>query len=381
MSISTQPTPHGGTLVVLKPTNKTVSRNSVRYKLTPRQYADLEMISIGAYSPLQTFMGKEDYFSVIESTTLSNGTLWSIPIVFQLQNGEVPNNATSLELFDSFDNHIATLAIGERFKLDLELEAHKVYGTDSLEHPGVKALYAGGNEAVTGPLEIHEILRGYDGKEYITPSQTRTLFAQKGWRTVAAFQTRNPVHRAHEYLHKVALELVDGLFLNPLVGQTKSDDVPVNARMAAYKVLLEKYYPEDRVVLGVYPAAMRYAGPKEAILHALSRKNYGCSHFIVGRDHAGVGNYYGTYASQEIFETIPGDHLGIEILKFEHSFYCSRCEQVASKRTCPHPTDAHIALSGTKVRELLSAGANLPSQFSRPEVAEILRGAYAGQSN
>lgn len=378
MSTLNQPTPHGGALVLLNPAQKTSSPHSIRYRLTPRQYADLEMISIGAYSPLQTFMGKDDYFSVIESTALANGILWSIPIVFQLQSGEVPINTTSLELVDLSDNHIATLEIGERFKLDLELEALKVYGTDSLDHPGIKALYAGGTEAVTGSLKIHETLRGYDGKEYITPSETRALFAQREWHTVAAFQTRNPVHRAHEYLHKVALELVDGLFLNPLVGQTKSDDVPVDARMAAYKVLLEKYYPNDRVLLGVYPAAMRYAGPREAILHALSRKNYGCTHFIVGRDHAGVGNYYGTYASQEIFETIPRDQLGIEILKFEHSFYCSSCEQVASKRTCPHPTDAHIALSGTKVRELLSSGANLPSQFSRPEVAEILRSAYAG---
>lgn len=380
MQSSYQPVPHGGRLVTLEPTEKSKTINSIRYRLTKRQYADLEMIAIGAYSPLETFLGKEDYLSVIESSSLSDGTLWSIPIVFQLHDDEVGSGVQALELFDSNDNHIATLVITERFRMDLQLEAIKIYGTDSLEHPGVKSLYSAGNIAVTGPLQIHEILRGYDDNEYTTPSETRTLFTQRGWRTVAAFQTRNPVHRAHEYLHKVALELVDGLFLNPLVGQTKSDDVPVAARMAAYKVLLEKYYPQDRVLLGVYPAAMRYAGPKEAILHAISRKNYGCSHFIVGRDHAGVGNYYGTYASQEIFDTIPKEKLGIEILKFEHSFYCSRCEQVASRRTCPHPTDAHIALSGTKVRELLTTGAKLPSQFSRPEVAEVLRKAYSERS-
>lgn len=377
MSSNELPLPHGGELVRLRPASMVTSRKLQPYRLTPRQCADLEMISIGAYSPLRTFMGHDDYLSVIENTSLADGTLWPIPVVFQVQRGQISPNTAGLALIAENGAHVASLTIEEQFQLNLELEATKIYQTTSLEHPGVKALYAGGEIGISGELTLHQDLQGYQGLEHTTPTQTREIFTERKWRTIAAFQTRNPVHRAHEYLHKVALELVDGLFLNPLVGQTKGDDVPVPARMEAYKVLLEKYYPKDRVFLGVYPAAMRYAGPKEAILHAISRKNYGCTHFIVGRDHAGVGNFYGTYAAQEIFETIDKSQLGIEILKFEHSFYCSRCEQVASKRTCPHGPDFHIALSGTKVRELLSTGANLPPQFSRPEVAEVLREAYA----
>lgn len=367
--------PHGGVLTVLVPEKNDRANSGISLELTPRQFADLEMISIGAYSPLRTYMGQSDYLSVIESMHLTDGTLWSIPIVFQVHANQIDSNAKALFLTKN-GSHVATLKIEERFRLELELEAAKVYGTTSQAHPGVEILYSGGQTGISGELTIHTELRGYEGVEYVTPSLTRVLFHQNDWKTVAAFQTRNPVHRAHEYLHKVALEIVDGLFLNPLVGQTKGDDIPVDTRMAAYRVLLEKYYPKDRVLLGVYPAAMRYAGPKEAILHAISRKNYGCTHFIVGRDHAGVGNYYGTYAAQEIFDTLPVGELGIEILKFEHSFYCADCEQVASKRTCPHGPESHVALSGTKVRELLSNGENLPPQFSRPEVAEVLRRAY-----
>lgn len=376
MSKDALPLPHGGSLQIHQLTFPSDSPRSRQHELTPRQYADLEMIATGAYSPLDTFMGEDDYRAVIDSMHLSDGTLWSIPIVFQVHADTLEPSVDSLKL-TSNGIHLATLGITERFVLDLEAEAKTVYGTTSLEHPGVKTLFSGGEIAVSGKLSLHGWPQGYLGREYLTPSQTRKIFSDLGWKTVAAFQTRNPIHRAHEYLHKIALEMVDGLFLNPLVGQTKNDDVPVGTRMDAYKVLLENYYPADRALLGVYPAAMRYAGPREAILHALSRKNYGCTHFIVGRDHAGVGNFYGTYASQEIFELLDPTELGIKIIKFEHSFYCSRCEQVASKRTCPHGSDSHVALSGTKVRELLSSGETLPSQFSRPEVAEVLRSAYA----
>ncbi len=367
--------PHGGTLKGLSIVPRQKRSRAVSLELTPRQYADLEMIAIGAYSPLETFMGKSDYFSVIESMHLTDGTLWPIPIVFQFLSGQIDPTARYLELTHDL-NHVATLEIDEIFKLDLELEASKIYATASQDHPGVKILYSGGDRALTGMLSLHETIRGYEGPEYLTPVQTRKAFADRNWKSVAAFQTRNPVHRAHEYLHKIALEVVDGLYLNPLVGQTKSDDVPVPARMEAYSVLLERYYPSDRTLLGVYPAAMRYAGPKEAILHAISRKNYGCTHFIVGRDHAGVGNYYSTYAAQEIFDTLPQGELDIHILKFEHSFFCSVCRQVASKRTCPHGPEFHVSLSGTKVRELLANGEGLPPEFSRPEVAEVLRRAY-----
>ncbi len=367
--------PHGGTLKELSVVPRLKRARTIHWELTPRQYADLEMIAIGAYSPLDTFMGKLDYFSVIESMHLTDGTLWPIPIVFQFRSEQIDHSVKCLELTHDFE-HVATLEIGEIFKLDLDLEASTIYGTTSSDHPGVKLLYSGGDMAVTGTLSLHENILGYDGPENLTPAQTRKVFGERKWKSVAAFQTRNPVHRAHEYLHKIALELVDGLFLNPLIGQTKSDDVPVLTRMAAYTVLLERYYPSDRTLLGVYPAAMRYAGPKEAILHAISRKNYGCTHFIVGRDHAGVGNYYSTYAAQEIFDTIAPGELDIHILKFEHSFYCSICLQVASKRTCPHGPEFHLSLSGTKVRELLINGEDLPPEFSRPEVAEVLSRAY-----
>jgi len=367
--------PHGGTLKQLHLTQPQSKSRGAGVELTPRHYADLEMISIGAYSPLETFMGKRDYDSVIDTLHLADGTLWPIPIVFQVHSNQIGKSDRVLELTRA-KVHIATLLIDERFGLDLEREALKVYGTTSSTHPGVKLLYSSGDVAVTGELQLHRSLSGYVGPEYLTPSDTRRIFRERTWRSVAAFQTRNPVHRAHEYIHKIALEIVDGLFLNPLVGQTKNDDVPVPTRMAAYSVLLDKYYPPDRTLLGVYPAAMRYAGPKEAILHAISRKNYGCTHFIVGRDHAGVDNFYSTYAAQEIFDTVSSTELDIRILKFEHSFYCSVCDQVASIRTCPHGPESHISLSGTKVREMLADGLDLPPQFSRPEVAAVLRRAY-----
>ncbi|NNN19029.1 MAG: sulfate adenylyltransferase [Acidimicrobiaceae bacterium] len=375
MAIEDLISPHGGKLkqkVIVEPDQ---TSGSVSLELTPRQFADLEMISIGAYSPLETFMNKSDYYSVIESMHLADGTLWPIPITFQIHSSQIDTTTTTIHLTRNFA-HVATLEVDEVYKLDHELEASHIYGTTSVEHPGVKLLFSGGDLAVTGELMVHIVSGAYEGPEYLTPADTRGIFRGRNWKSVAAFQTRNPVHRAHEYLHKIALEIVDGLFLNPLVGQTKLDDVPVPVRMAAYSVLLEKYYPQNRTILGVYPAAMRYAGPQEAILHAISRKNYGCTHFIVGRDHAGVGNYYSTYAAQEIFETIVPEELGISILKFEHSYYCSVCCQVASKRTCPHGPESHISLSGTRVRELLANGEDLPPEFSRPEVAAILRLAY-----
>lgn len=374
---STLPPPHGGRLHRL---NFTPAQHSVQscqdIELTPRQRADLEMITTGAYSPLSTFMGSADWRSTVEEMRLTSGELWPIPITFQLPPGTLKPTTKRVRLLVE-GTAIATIELSEVYEVDLEHEAASVYGTISEEHPGVSALYRCGSQAITGEITLHHTPRHYVGAEYLTPQEARHGFEERGWRTVVAFQTRNPVHRAHEYLHKVALEMIDGLFLNPLVGETKSDDVPAHTRMEAYRVLLHNYYPTERVILGVYPAAMRYAGPKEAVLHALSRKNYGCTHFIVGRDHAGVGNYYGTYAAQEIFNTIDPNELGISIIKFEHSFFCKRCEQVVSKRTCPHDSSHHLILSGTKVRELLSRGEPLPSQFSRPEVAEVLSRAYS----
>lgn len=371
------PAPHGGRLHRLNFTPASQKMLSCQdIDLTPRQRADLEMITTGAYSPLSSFMGSADWRSTIEEMRLTSGELWPIPITFQLPLGTVKPSTKRLRLLVE-GTVIATIELSEVFEVDLEHEASGVYGTVSSEHPGVSALYRCGAQAITGEIILHSAPRHYVGAEYLTPQEARHGFEERGWRTVVAFQTRNPVHRAHEYLHKVALEMIDGLFLNPLVGETKGDDVPAHTRMEAYRVLLRNYYPSERVILGVYPAAMRYAGPKEAVLHALSRKNYGCTHFIVGRDHAGVGNYYGTYAAQEVFDTIDPNQLGISIIRFEHSFFCKRCEQVVSKRTCPHDSSHHLVLSGTKVRELLSKGEPLPPQFSRPEVAEVLSKAYA----
>jgi sulfate adenylyltransferase len=371
------PAPHGGELINLSIEAAKEYAHAIDLEMTPKTRADLEMIAIGAYSPLRTFVDEENYHSILEQGHLASGELWPIPITLAVS--EAPPSGTEAIRLLRDGTHAATIEVPEVFPLDIEREAAVVYGTTDPAHPGVASLRKGGEFAVTGRLLIHTDPRSYLGPEYLTPAQSREYFASKGWKTVVAFQTRNPVHRAHEYLHKVALELIDGLFLNPLVGETKSDDVPADVRMDAYRALLEHYYPGDRVLLGVYPAAMRYAGPKEAILHAISRKNYGCTHFIVGRDHAGVGSYYGTYAAQEIFDTIDEKELGISILRFEHSFFCRKCEQVVSTRTCPHSPEDHVVLSGTKVREMLSAGASLPPEFSRPEVAAVLMRAYSAK--
>ncbi len=367
--------PHGGTLQSAPRTShRPRSSHAQSVELSKRQIADLEMLVTGAYSPLNGYMVSADYRSTIIEMRLDNGTLWPMPIVFALPE---PLALHVEEVHLSVRGiHVATLFITERYRADPEVEAEHVYGTTSLDHPGVKAIYEQGSYLYGGHVELHAIEPIVRHTHYLSPEQTRRAFQERGWRTIVAFQTRNPVHRAHEYLHKVALESVDGLLLHPLVGATKEDDVPAEVRMEAYKVLLENYYPTDRVILGVYPAAMRYGGPREAVLHALSRKNYGCTHFIVGRDHAGVGSFYDTYAAQRIFDGIDPAELGIEILRFEHSFYCTRCEQVVSLRTCPHGGSEHLTLSGTKVRELLRQGQELPKEFSRPEVAEVLRRAY-----
>ncbi|WP_291426403.1 sulfate adenylyltransferase [Deinococcus sp.] len=373
------PTPLGGTLI-----NRVRLADPAEYahlpalELSDRSLSDLELLATGAYSPLSGFLGEADYLSVIEHLRLSDGTPWSLPITLPVTEDEAARLRGRIRLTRG-GVMVGLLDISEQYAARKSLEAREVYRTEDPAHPGVAALYEQGNINLAGEVTLLEVPRGEFPRYHRTPAEVRAVIEARGWQSTVAFQTRNPIHRAHEYLHKVALELVDGLLLHPLVGTTKNDDVPADTRMQAYEVLLEHYYPAQRTLLSTYPAAMRYAGPREAILHALSRRNYGATHFIVGRDHAGVGNYYGTYEAQEIFQNFTAEELGIRILKFEHTFYCQSCQQLVSPRTCPHDPSHHLVLSGTKVREKLRGGEALPSEFTRPEVADVLRRAYARQ--
>jgi sulfate adenylyltransferase/3'-phosphoadenosine 5'-phosphosulfate synthase len=373
--------PHGGILVNRLVTGERrnalleKARSLPQVRLDERAQSDVEMIAVGAFSPLRGFVGSADYRSIVENMRLATGLPWSIPVTLQVprEQADPLQEGTEIALVDERDTVLAILDLAERYLPNREDEVLKVYGTSELAHPGVAAVLHGGEAYLGG--DIH-LLNRPDTVAFPAyhrdPAQTRALFRERGWQTVVGFQTRNPIHRAHEYITKCALEVVDGLMLHPLVGKTKSDDIPADVRMRCYEILMEKYYPQDRVILSVYPAAMRYGGPREAIFHAIARKNYGCTHFIVGRDHAGVGNYYGTYDAQKIFDEFAPGELGIQPLKFENAFFSKMTGQMATAKTAPGGPETQVNLSGTKVREMLSKGELPPPEFSRPEVAEVL---------
>lgn len=374
---------HGGELVnrIASPEQKqefqAIADTLPRVELDKRAVSDLEMIAIGGFSPLTGFMNQSDYNRVVSEMHLANGIAWSIPITLSVSE-EIANSFKEGDLI-RLDNpngeFIGVLEFAEKYHYDKKQEAINVYRTEEEKHPGVKVVYNQGSVNIAGDVWLLSREEHPEFPKYqIDPAASRQMFREKGWKTIVGFQTRNPIHRAHEYIQKCALETVDGLFLHPLVGATKSDDIPADVRMRCYEILLENYYPDDRVILAINPAAMRYAGPREAIFHALVRKNYGCTHFIVGRDHAGVGDYYGTYDAQYIFDEFEPGELGIIPMKFEHAFYCTRTKQMATSKTSPSKPTERIHLSGTKVREMLRRGESPPGEFSRPEVAaELVR--------
>jgi sulfate adenylyltransferase len=343
--------------------------------LSPLSISDVELLAIGAFSPLTGFLTKADYERVVSEMHLVDGTVWSMPITLPVDR----EFAASIKIGQRVavqepDGHLlAIVTVEEKFDYDKKREAREVFRTEDEKHPGVARLYQQGEVLLGGPIEVIDLPNERPFMQSrLTPTETRKLFADRGWKTIVGFQTRNPIHRSHEYLQKVALEMVDGLLVHPLVGETKSDDIPADVRMMSYKVLLDNYYPMDRVALSVFPAAMRYAGPREAVFHAMCRKNYGCTHFIVGRDHAGVGNYYGTYDAQKIFENFTPAELGITLLFFEHTYFCKKCGSIVSSKTCPHDSSQHLIFSGTEVRRRLMAGEPLPVEFTRAEVGQVL---------
>ena len=376
--------PHGGTLVdrVLtggeRDAASSRAQNLPRLELSERSLADLECLAYGIYSPLTGFVSEADYTRVVSEMRLANGTVWSVPVTLQVSEEAAGQYPTGGEIALTANGEIlAVMDVTDVYRPDQTREAEQVYRTADPAHPGVAAVMAAGSVYLGGPVSlVNPLPKGEFDDHKFYPEATREMFQERGWGTIVAFQTRNPIHRAHEYITKVALETVDGLFINPLVGTTKSDDVPASVRMQCYHILIERYYNKDRVLLGVYPAAMRYGGPREAILHAISRQNYGCTHLIVGRDHAGVGDYYGTYDAQQIFDELGEGDLLITPMRFEHAFYCTRTGQMATPKTTSSGPDEHIQLSGTKVRAMLSAGQLPPPEFSRPEVAEVLINAY-----
>ncbi|MBM4339507.1 MAG: sulfate adenylyltransferase [Deltaproteobacteria bacterium] len=379
--------PHGGKLtpLILKSEalkeGKKKAETLQKVQMSTRERDDLIMMGIGAFSPLEGFMGKADWKRVCDEMRMVDGTLWPIPITLSVDK-EVAKGlkeGQEITLFDREDNELmGIMAVQEKYQIDKVYECKKVFKTDDIKHPGVAKVMAQGEVILAGPVKVlseGEYPKRFDGI-YATPEETRKLFQEKGWKTIAALQLRNPMHRSHEYLAKVALEICDGLFIHQLIGNLKEGDIPAEIRVRCVDVLVEHYFPKDRVIQKGYPLEMRYAGPREALLHAIFRQNYGATHLIVGRDHAGVGNYYGPFEAQEIFDQIPPNILLIKPLKIDWTFYCYRCKGMASYKTCPHPEGDHLILSGTLLRKKLADGDSIPEEFSRPEVLKILTQYY-----
>jgi sulfate adenylyltransferase len=382
--------PHGGQLVnrIATPAERqeflAQADRLPSVQLDERATSDLIAIAIGGFSPLNGFMEQADYEKVVEDMRLVNGLPWAIPVTLPVSEeiAETLKEGSWVRLDNTNGDFIGVLELTQKYRYNKAHEAINVYRTDDTNHPGVRVLYEQGSIYLAGPVWLlerqpHPLFPKYQ----IDPVASRQMFKEKGWKTIVGFQTRNPIHRAHEYIQKCALEIVDGLFMHPLVGATKSDDIPADVRMRCYEIMIENYFPQERVILAINPCSMRYAGPREAIFHAILRKNYGCTHFIVGRDHAGVGDYYGTYDGQKIFDEFEPQELGIVPMKFEHAFYCTITQQMATTKTSPSRPEERVHLSGTKVREMLRRGELPPPEFSRPKVAAELAKAMQNASD
>ena len=379
--------PHGGELVNRLVPAADKARLAERVKSLPvvdldeRTESDVEMLAVGAFSPLRGFMNQKDYLRVVREMRLERGLPWSMPVTLATTEEQAAKLSVGSQVgLRARDGRVvAVLDLDDKFAPDKELEAQNVYRTTDTKHPGVAYVKATGPVYLGGEIHLLERTPSAFPAYHRDPAQTRALFAERKWSRIVAFQTRNPIHRAHEFITKCALETCDGLLIHPLVGATKGDDIPADVRMRCYEALIERYYVKDRVLLSIYPAAMRYAGPREAIFHAIARKNYGCSHFIVGRDHAGVGNTYGTYDAQRIFAELSPGELGIQPMCFENAFYSKTVASMATNKTAPGDESTKVNLSGTLVREMLGRGELPPPEFSRPEVARILAEAFSSR--
>ncbi len=384
--------PHGGRLKPLLVKDEELEQERAKarslqtVRLTSRETSDLIMMAIGAFSPLEGFMGNDDYIGVVKNMHLADGTLWPVPITLSAakDRAEILSIGSEVALVDDESGELmGSMKVTDKFTYDKSLEAKNIFRTEDEAHPGVAKLMAQEEVLLAGPVKAFsegpypQLYGQYFGR----PAETRKIFEKLGWSTVAAFQTRNPIHRSHEYCTKIALEVSDGILIHPLVGKLKADDIPADIRMKCYEVLMENYYPRDRVVLKVYPMEMRYAGPREAILHAIFRQNFGCSHLIVGRDHAGVGDYYGPFDAQQIFDELEEGELQLKPLKIDWTFWCHKCDGMASLKTCPHDKQDRVLISGTNLRQMLAEGEMPPKEFSRPEVIKILIDYYKNLNN